>query len=58
MSETKTIEYEAFYADQADTIVRRTAKEVMAINMHWDINPDLKVARDSRWTLPDIRRHL
>lgn len=30
-------------------IARQTAKEMRAMNMHWTFNPNVEVARDTRW---------
>ena len=39
----------SFNTDLAYTIARQTAKEMRAMNMHWNFNPNVEVARDARW---------
>lgn len=39
----------SFDVDMAYKIARQTAEEMRAMNMHWNFNPNVEVARDGRW---------
>ena len=39
----------SFDVDMAYKIARQTAEEMRAMNMHWNFNPNVEVARDARW---------
>lgn len=39
----------SFDVDLAYKIARQTAEEMRAMNMHWNFNPNVEVARDGRW---------
>ena len=39
----------SFDVDLAYKIARQTAEEMRAMNMHWNFNPNVEVARDARW---------
>ena len=39
----------SFEVEMADKIARQTAEEMRAMNMHWNFNPNVEVARDGRW---------
>ena len=39
----------SFDVDMAYKIARQTAEEMRAMNMHWNFNPNVEVARDRRW---------
>ena len=39
----------SFDVDMAYKIDRQTAEEMRAMNMHWNFNPNVEVARDARW---------
>ena len=39
----------SFDVEMAYKIARQTAEEMRAMNMHWNFNPNVEVARDARW---------
>ena len=39
----------SFDVKMAYKIARQTAEEMRAMNMHWNFNPNVEVARDARW---------
>ena len=39
----------SFDVEMAYKIARQTAEEMRAMNMHWNFNPNVEVARDGRW---------
>lgn len=39
----------SFDVDMVYKIARQTAEEMRAMNMHWNFNPNVEVARDGRW---------
>ena len=39
----------SFDVDMAYKIARQAAEEMRAMNMHWNFNPNVEVARDARW---------
>ena len=39
----------SFDVEIAYKIARQTAEEMRAMNMHWNFNPNVEVARDARW---------
>ena len=39
----------SFDVDMAYKIAQQTAEEMRAMNMHWNFNPNVEVARDGRW---------
>lgn len=39
----------SFDVNMAYKIARQTAEEMRAMNMHWNFNPNVEVARDGRW---------
>ncbi|MGP1378071.1 MAG: glycoside hydrolase family 3 N-terminal domain-containing protein [Prevotella veroralis] len=39
----------SFDVDMAYKIARQTAEEMRAMNLHWNFNPNVEVARDARW---------